>query len=87
MGLSAETPHSGTAGRLMRASKILTAAGCRSRPARRPQPDRGRAERPGADGRVGRHPFRGSPEQHSAQDPKYTVVPSGERLDRGAGRR
>ena len=27
MGLSAETLHSGTAGRLMQASKILTAAG------------------------------------------------------------
>ena len=69
-------------GRLMRASKIHRGRRRRSRPARWPQPDRGRAE-PGADGRVGRHPFRGlRAGQHSAQDPKYTVVPQRERLDR-----
>jgi formate-dependent nitrite reductase membrane component NrfD len=84
MGLSAETLHSGTAGRLMRASKILTATGAagaallggRSRIA---------AGLSGLALMVGSACTRfGVFEagQHSAQDPKYTVVPQRERLDR-----
>jgi hypothetical protein len=84
MGLSAETLHSGTAGRLMRASKILTAAGAagaallggRSRIAAGLS---GLALMAGSAGtRFG--VFEAG--QHSAQDPKYTVVPQRERLDR-----
>jgi hypothetical protein len=84
MGLSAETLHTGTAGLLMRASKALTAAGAlgalllggRSRTA---------AAISGAALMAGSACTRfGVFEagQHSARDPKYTVVPQRERLNR-----
>ena len=84
MGLSAETLHHGNAGRLMRASKILTAVGAtgaallggRSRVAAAVS---GLALMAGsACTRFG--VFEAG--QHSAKDPKYTVVPQRERLDR-----
>ncbi len=84
MGLSAETLRSGKAGWLMRASRILTAAGAA-----------GAALLGGrsriAAGLSGLALMAGSActrfgvfeaGQHSAQDPKYTVVPQRERLDR-----
>ena len=40
MGITAEPLHTGRAGRLMRAAKALTAARCRRRPARGPEPRR-----------------------------------------------
>jgi len=84
MGLSAETLHAGTAGRLMTASKRLTAAGALG------------AALFGGGSRVaavisGLMLMAGSActrfgvfeaGQESAKDPKYTVVPQRERLDR-----
>jgi formate-dependent nitrite reductase membrane component NrfD len=84
MGLSAEALHTGTPGRLMRASKILTAAGAlgalllggRSRVAAAVS---GAALLAGsACTRFG--VFEAGPV--SAHDPKYTVVPQRERLNR-----
>ena len=84
MGITAEPLHQGKAGRLMRASKALTAAGAlgtlvagRSRTA---------AVLSGAALMAGSVCTRfGVFEagQQSARDPKYTVVPQRERLDRG----
>jgi formate-dependent nitrite reductase membrane component NrfD len=84
MGLSAETLHTGTAGTLMKASKALTLGGAlgaaflggRSRTA---------AAISGAALMAGSACTRfGVFEagQHSAKDPKYTVVPQRERLNR-----
>ena len=84
MGLSAEALHTGTAGRLMKASKALTAAGAlgaavlggRSRPAAMVS---GVLLMAGsACTRFG--VFEAG--QESAQDPKYTVVPQRERVNR-----
>jgi formate-dependent nitrite reductase membrane component NrfD len=82
MGLAAETLHQGGAGTLMRASKALTAAGAlgsvlaaRSRLA---------ATASGAALLAGSACLRFGifhAGQHSAHDPKYTVVPQRERLD------
>jgi formate-dependent nitrite reductase membrane component NrfD len=84
MGITAEPLHEGKAGRLMRAAKALTAAGAagtllagRSRTA---------AVLSGAALLAGSACTRfGVFEagQASAKDPKYTVVPQRERLDRG----
>ncbi len=84
MGLSAETLHQGTAGRFMRAAKALTGAGVlgtlllgrRSRIA---------AAASGAALLAGSFCTRFGifhAGQASAEDPKYTVVPQRERLDR-----
>jgi formate-dependent nitrite reductase membrane component NrfD len=84
MGLSAETLHTGTPGKLMKASKALTAAGAlgaallggRSRTAAALS---GLALMAGsACTRFG--VFEAG--QESAKDPKYTVVPQRERVDR-----
>jgi hypothetical protein len=84
MGLSAETLHTGTPGTLMRASKILTATGAlgalllggRSRVAAAVS---GAALLAGsACTRFG--VFEAGPA--SVHDPKYTVVPQRERLDK-----
>jgi formate-dependent nitrite reductase membrane component NrfD len=82
MGLAAEALHCGTAATLMRASKALTAAGAlgslaaaRSRPA---------AAVSGAALLAGSACLRFGifhAGQHSARDPKFTVVPQRERLD------
>jgi formate-dependent nitrite reductase membrane component NrfD len=86
MGLSAETLHHGTAGRLMKASATLTAAGAlgtallggRSRVAAAVS---GLALMAGsACTRFG--VFEAG--QHSAKDPKYTIVPQRERANRRA---
>jgi formate-dependent nitrite reductase membrane component NrfD len=84
MGITAEPLHQGRAGRLMKASKVLTMVGAigsllgrRSRPA---------AVLSGAALVAGSVCTRfGVFEagQQSARDPKYTVVPQRERLDRG----
>ena len=84
MGITAEPLHQGTAGRLMRAAKVLTVAGAvgsvlagRSRAV---------AVASGAALLAGSVCTRfGVFEagQESAKDPKYTVVPQRERLDRG----
>ncbi|WP_146903186.1 NrfD/PsrC family molybdoenzyme membrane anchor subunit [Cellulomonas aerilata] len=84
MGITAEPLHQGTAGRLMRAAKVLTAAGGaaslfagRSRTAAVVS---GVALLAGsACTRFG--VFEAG--QESAKDPKYTVVPQRERLERG----
>ena len=84
MGITAEPLHHGTAGRLMRAAKVLTAAGAaasllagRSRTAAIVS---GAALLAGsACTRFG--VFEAG--QESAKDPKYTVVPQRERLDKG----
>jgi len=84
MGLSAETLHSGTAGRLMRASKALTVAGAagaallggRSRLA---------AALSGVALMAGSACTRFGVFEagiHSSKDPKYTVVPQRERAER-----
>ncbi|MGH3364993.1 MAG: hypothetical protein ACRDOW_09700, partial [Nocardioidaceae bacterium] len=84
MGITAEPLHKGRAGRLMKAAKVLTAAGAagallggRSRAA---------AVVSGAALMAGSACTRfGVFEagQESARDPKYTVVPQRERVDRG----
>ncbi|MGH3370889.1 MAG: NrfD/PsrC family molybdoenzyme membrane anchor subunit, partial [Nocardioidaceae bacterium] len=84
MGITAEPLHRGGAGRLMKAAKVLTAAGAlgtllagRSRAV---------AVVSGAALMAGSACTRfGVFEagQASARDPKYTVVPQRERLDRG----
>ncbi len=84
MGLSAETLHHGTPGRLMRASKVLTAVGAtgaallggRSRVA---------AALAGVALLAGSACTRFGVFEaglESAHDPKYTVVPQRERLNR-----
>ena len=84
MGITAEPLHHGTAGRLMRAAKVLTVAGAAgSLLARR---SRAVAVVSGAALLAGSACTRfGVFEagQESAKDPKYTVVPQRERLDRG----
>jgi hypothetical protein len=84
MGLSAETLHSGRAGRLMKASKALTAAGALGAAVL------GGRSRIGA-ALSGLALMAGSActrfgvfeaGQESARDPKYTVVPQRERVDR-----
>ena len=84
MGLSAETLHLGTPGRLMTASKALTAAGALGAALF------GGRSRAGA-AVSGLMLLAGSActrfgvfeaGQHSAQDPKYTVIPQRERLDK-----
>ena len=84
MGLSAETLHTGTAGRWMRASKVLTAAGAagallggRSRVI---SVVSGTALMAGSFcTRLGVY----EAGMASARDPKYTVVPQRERVERG----
>jgi hypothetical protein len=84
MGITAEPLHQGTAGRLMRAAKVLTVAGAAgSLLARR---SRAAAVVSGAALLAGSACTRfGIFEagQESAKDPKYTVVPQRERLERG----
>jgi formate-dependent nitrite reductase membrane component NrfD len=84
MGITAEPLHQGTAGRLMRAAKVLTVAGAAgSMLAGR---SRAVAVASGAALLAGSVCTRfGVFEagQESAKDPKYTVVPQRERLDRG----
>jgi hypothetical protein len=84
MGITAEPLHQGTAGRLMRAAKVLTVAGAAgSLLAGR---SRAVAVASGAALLAGSVCTRfGVFEagQESAKDPKYTVVPQRERLDRG----
>jgi formate-dependent nitrite reductase membrane component NrfD len=84
MGLSAETMHTGTGGRFMRAAKTLTAAGALGTLLL------GRRSRIGAAA-SGAALLAGSfctrfgifhAGQASARDPKYTVVPQRERLNR-----
>ena len=86
MGLSAETLHHGTPGRLMRASAALTAAGALGTALL------GRTRVGAAASGVAL--MAGSvctrfgvfeAGQHSARDPKYTVVPQRERLRRRSG--
>ncbi|HEX5535398.1 MAG TPA: NrfD/PsrC family molybdoenzyme membrane anchor subunit [Actinomycetales bacterium] len=84
MGITAEPLHEGTAGRLMRASKALTAAGAvgalLSRRSRLAGVVSGAALITGSVcTRFGI--FHAG--QESAKDPRYTVVPQRERLDRG----
>jgi hypothetical protein len=85
LGIVAETLHDGRAGQLMKASKVLTAAGAvggmlfgrRSRIA---------AVASGAAlvaGSVCTKFGIFEAGQASAQDPKYTVVPQRQRMDRG----
>ena len=83
MGLAAETLHSGRAGQLMRASKALTIAGAAGAVV-------GRRSRL-LSALAGKALLAGSvctrfaifeAGQESARDPKYTVVPQRERLDR-----
>ena len=60
MGLTAEPLHQGTAGRYMRAAKVLTAVGAAGAAARGPpQPHGRRALRGGPGGRLLVHPVRG----------------------------
>ncbi|SDU81407.1 Formate-dependent nitrite reductase, membrane component NrfD [Microlunatus sagamiharensis] len=83
MGLSAEALHLGTPGRLMRASKILTAAGAAGALLL------GRRSRAGAvvsglalvAGSVCTRFGVFEAGQESARDPRYTVIPQRERLD------
>jgi formate-dependent nitrite reductase membrane component NrfD len=84
MGVTAEPMHEGVAGRLMRASKLLTTAGA----AGTLLAGRSRAVAVGSGAAL----LAGSvctrfgifeAGQQSANDPKYTVVPQRERLDRG----
>ncbi|HEX5510283.1 MAG TPA: NrfD/PsrC family molybdoenzyme membrane anchor subunit, partial [Actinomycetales bacterium] len=84
MGITAEPLHEGTAGRLMRASKALTALGAAgalfSRRSRVAGVVSGAALITGSVcTRFGI--FHAG--QESAKDPRYTVVPQRERLDRG----
>jgi Polysulphide reductase, NrfD len=89
MGLSAETLHSGTPGKLMKASAALTAAGALGttllgRRSRIAAAVSGLALMAGsACTRFG--VFEAG--QHSAKDPKYTIVPQRERANRKAAAR
>ena len=89
MGLSAETLHHGTPGKLMKASAALTAAGALGtallgRRSRIAAAVSGVALMAGsACTRFG--VFEAG--QHSAQDPKYTIVPQRERANRRAAAR
>ncbi len=83
MGVTAETLHQGKAGRLMRAAKVLTAAGAAG--ALLAGRSRVVAAASGAALLLGSACTRfGVFEagQESAKDPKYTVVPQRERLER-----
>ena len=85
MGLAAETLHHGVAGRWMRASKALTVGGSigalAGRRSRMLSMVSGAALAAGSlCTRMG--VFEAG--LASARDPKYTVVPQRERLDRGA---
>lgn len=96
MGLAAEALHTGTPGRLMRASKAMTVAGAAvtaavelmspsrasSRWARAASVAAGAALVAGSVGT--RFAIFGAG-QESARDPKYTVVPQRERLERRQG--
>ena len=89
MGVTAEPLHTGTAGRLMRASQALTALGAAG------------AATVGGRSRIGAAVsgaalLAGSAAlrygvfeagMHSARDPKYTVVPQRQRLTRTGGTR
>jgi len=86
MGLTAEPLHQGTAGRLMRASKILTVAGALAAAAG--YRSRALSAAGGAALLLGSVCTRFGvfhAGQQSAKDPKYTVVPQRERL-KAAGR-
>ncbi len=83
MGLAAETLHAGTAGTLMRASRALSAAGALGALAGRRH--RAVSAVSGAALLAGSACTRFAifdAGQASARDPKYTVVPQRERLDR-----
>jgi len=84
MGLSAETLHSGRAGKWMRASKALTAAGVATAVVGRRS--RALSIASGAALMAGSFCTRFAVFEAgiaSAKDPKYTVMPQRERLDRG----
>jgi hypothetical protein len=85
MGVTSEPLHTGRVGQLMQASKALTAAGALGSAllARR---NRSAAVLSGAALLVGSAATRFAifeAGQESARDPRYTVVPQRERLDRG----
>ncbi len=89
MGITAEPLHEGTAGRLMRASTALTVAGVVGTLAVGSRSRLG-AALSGAALMGGSACLRfGVFEagQHSARDPRYTVVPQRERVDRGQATR
>ena len=85
MGVTAEPLHQGKAGRLMRAAKALTIGGRRglacspAAAARRPSLSGAALMAGSACTRFG--VFEAG--QESARDPKYTVVPQRERVERG----
>jgi len=84
MGLSAETLHSGTPGRLMQASKLLTVAGAAGTALLAGRSRLG-AALSGAALMAGSACTRFGVFEaglHSAKDPKYTVVPQRERAER-----
>ncbi len=84
MGITAEPLHQGKAGRLMRASKALTAAGALgSLLGRRSRPVAALSGAALVAGSVCTRFGIFEAGQESARDPKYTVVPQRERLDRG----
>ena len=83
MGLAAETLHSGRAGQLMRASKALTIAGAAGAVVgRRSRLTSALAGKALLAGSVCTRFAIFEAGQESARDPKYTVVPQRERLDR-----
>jgi hypothetical protein len=87
MGLSAETLHSGKAKRFMDASRALTAAGALGTVALGGR-SRGVAALAGAALVAGAVCTRFAifeAGQASARDPRYTVIPQRDRLDRGEG--
>jgi formate-dependent nitrite reductase membrane component NrfD len=89
MGLSAETLHSGRAKRFMRASRALTMAGALGTVAIGGR-SRGGAALAGAALVAGSVCTRFAifeAGQASARDPRYTVIPQRERLNRGGGNR
>ncbi len=85
MGLTAEPLHQGTAGRLMRASKALTVAGTARGAAGRAAQPRSERRSPGLALMAGSACLRFAvfeAGQESARDPKYTVVPQRQRVER-----
>jgi formate-dependent nitrite reductase membrane component NrfD len=87
MGLSAETLHTGRAGRLMAASRALAAAGALGTIAFGGRTRAGAAMSGAAlvAGAVCTRFAIFEAGQESARDPRYTVIPQRERLDRRAG--
>jgi hypothetical protein len=84
MGITAEPLHQGKAGRLMRASRALTVAGALgSLLGRRSRLVSGVSGAALVAGSICTRFGIFEAGQESARDPKYTVVPQRERLDRG----